>query len=95
MLSHIRLFCYPWTVACRAPMSTGSPGKNTGMGHHSLLQGISPTQESSLGFLHCRQILYHLSHTAKGLCRCDEESREGEIILDDLGEAQSTHKGPY
>ena len=30
--------------------------------HHSLLQGIFPTQGSNLGFLHCRQILYHLSH---------------------------------
>ena len=32
------------------------------MGCHSLLQGIFPTQESKLGFLHCGQILYHLSH---------------------------------
>ena len=27
-----------------------------------LLQGIFPTQESNLGLLHCRQILYHLSY---------------------------------
>ena len=27
-----------------------------------LLQGIFPTQESNLGLLHCRQILYHLNH---------------------------------
>ena len=39
-----------------------SPGKNTGVGCHSLLQGIFPTQGSNLGFLHCRHILYHLSH---------------------------------
>ena len=39
-----------------------SPGKNTGVGCHSLLQGIFPTQGSNLGLLHCRQILYHLSH---------------------------------
>ena len=26
------------------------------------LQGIFLTQGSNLGFLHCRQILYHLSH---------------------------------
>ena len=32
------------------------------MGCHSLLQGIFPTQGSNLGCLHCRQILYHLSH---------------------------------
>ena len=29
---------------------------------HSLLQGIFLTQGSNLGLLHCRQILYHLSH---------------------------------
>ena len=39
-----------------------SPGKNTGMGCHSLLQGIFPTQGSnSTGLLYCRRILYHLS----------------------------------
>ena len=31
-------------------------------GCHSLLQGIFPTQKLNLGLLHCRQILYHLSH---------------------------------
>ena len=37
-------------------------GKNTGVGCHSFLQGIFPTQGSNLGLLHCRQILYLLSH---------------------------------
>ena len=32
------------------------------MGCHFLLQGIFLTQGSNSGFLHCRQILYHLSH---------------------------------
>ena len=35
---------------------------NTGASCHSLLQGIFPTQRSNLGLLHCRQILYLLSH---------------------------------
>ena len=39
-----------------------SPGKNTGEGCHSLLQGIFPTKGLNLGLLHCRQILYCLSH---------------------------------
>ena len=38
------------------------PGKNTGMGCHALLQGISPTQGSNPGLLQCKWILYHLSH---------------------------------
>ena len=36
-------------------------GKNTGVGSHSFLQGILPTQSSNLGLPHCRQILYCLS----------------------------------
>ena len=39
-----------------------SPGQNTGVGSHSLLQGILPTQESNWGLLHCRWILYQLSY---------------------------------
>ena len=39
-----------------------SPGQNTGVGCHSLLQEIVPTQGLNPGFPHCRQILYHLSH---------------------------------
>ena len=42
--------------------SWNSPGKNTGVGCHFLLQGILPTQRANPGILHCRQILYHLSH---------------------------------
>ena len=33
-------------------------GKNTGVGCHSLLQGIFPTQGLNLGLLRCKQILY-------------------------------------
>ena len=50
-LQPARLLC-PWD----------SPGKNTGVGCHSLLQGIFPAQGQNLGLLHCRQILYQLSH---------------------------------
>ena len=45
-------FLHPWS----------SPGKNIGVGCHSLLQGLFPTQGLTPGLLHCRQILYHLSH---------------------------------
>ena len=38
-----------------------SPGKNTGVGCHALLQGIFPAQESNPALPHCRQILYCLS----------------------------------
>jgi len=39
-----------------------SPGKKTGVGSHSLLQGIFLTQGLNLGLLYCRQILYHLKY---------------------------------
>ena len=42
-----------------------SVGKNTGVGCHSLLQGIFLIWELNLGHLHCRQVLYHLSHQEK------------------------------
>ena len=50
---------------CSPPGSSvhgDSPGKNTGVGCHALLQGIFPTQRSNPGLPHCRWILYHLSH---------------------------------
>ena len=50
---------------CSSPCSflcpRDSPGKNTGVGCHALLQRTSLTQRWNPG-LHCRQILYHLSH---------------------------------
>ena len=39
-----------------------SPGQNTGVGSLSLLQGIFPIQRSNPRLLHCRWILYQLSH---------------------------------
>ena len=39
-----------------------SPGKNTGVGCHALLQGFFPTQGLNPGPPHCRQTLYPLSH---------------------------------
>ena len=39
-----------------------SSGKNAGVGNHSLLQGIFPSQGLNPGLLRCRQILYQLRH---------------------------------
>ena len=39
-----------------------SLSQNIGVGSYSLLQGIFATQGSNPGFLHCKQILYQLSH---------------------------------
>ena len=45
-LRHVQLFATPWTVASV----------------YGIIQGIFLTHGSNLGLLHCRQILYHLSH---------------------------------
>ena len=50
---------------CSRPGSSfhgDSPGKNTGMGCHVLLQGLFLTQEANKGLLHCRKILNQLSY---------------------------------
>ena len=42
-----------------------SPGKNTEVGCHALLQEIFPTQGLNPGLPHCRWIPYHLSHQGR------------------------------
>ena len=51
-----------WPHGPRVICPWNSPVKNTGTGSHSLLQGIFPVKGLNLGLLHCKQILYHLSH---------------------------------
>ena len=54
-----RLFCL-WN----------SLGKNTGVGSHSPLQRIFPTQGLNSGLTHCRQILYNVSHQRSSTIIC-------------------------
>ena len=66
---------YPTKLLC----PQDSPGQNTGVGYHFLLQGIFPTQGSNLGFPHWRQMLYPLSHQGSPTpplprCQCSKES---------------------
>ena len=64
----LALVVQPCLTLCnptRLLYSWDSPGKNTGVDSHSLLQGIFLTQ--NLGLLHCMQILYCLSHWGRSL----------------------------
>ena len=64
LLSRVRLFV--------TPMDCSLPGSSVyvifwarileWVANHPLLQGIFPTQGSNTHLLHCRQILYYLSH---------------------------------
>ena len=54
-----------YAMDCSLPGSSihvDFPGKNTGLGSHSLLQELFPTQGSNPGLLHYKEILYLLSH---------------------------------
>ena len=55
--------CSPSGLLCR----WNSPGKNTWVGSHSLLQAIFPTQGSYPGLLHCRQTIT-IRATREALC---------------------------
>ena len=62
LFSRVQLFVNLWTAASRFFCPWDSPGKNTGVGCHFLLQEIVPTQRMNLcllQLLHCRQFLYH------------------------------------
>ena len=52
--SHVWLFATPWAVPTRLLHPWDSPGKNTGVGRHSLLQGIFPT--GVIGYMNAKGI---------------------------------------
>ena len=52
----------PMDLATRLFCPRNSPGQNTGVDSRFLLQGIFLTKGSNPSLLHCRWILYHLSH---------------------------------
>ena len=71
LFSCVQLFVTTWTIQlARLLCPWDFPGKNTGVGCSALLQGIFPTQGSNPGLLHCRQMLYPLSHQGSPIiCR--------------------------
>ena len=65
MLSQIQLFAIPWILTHQAPLPMKSPGKNTGMDYHFLLQGIFLKQRSNsplLNLPHWQEDSLPLSH---------------------------------
>ena len=57
-----------------------SLGQNIGVGRCSLLQGIFPTQGSNPGVLHCKQMLYQLSHQGSPKCENVSHSVMSESV---------------
>ena len=71
----------PWSPALQVDSFLSEPpGKprNPGVGSLFLLQGIFLTQESNQGLLHCRQILYQLSHKGSPVERVKRTPQETE-----------------
>ena len=60
--SHVLLFVTHGLKPTRLLCPWNPPAKNDGVGIHSLLQEFFLTQRLNLGLLHCRQIVYCLSH---------------------------------
>ena len=59
----------PWTIARQVPLFIGFSRQAYWSSLHFLLQRIFPIQGSNLCLLHCRQILYQLSHQGKVLSK--------------------------
>ena len=60
--SHVQHFLTPWAIGCQAPLSMEFSSQKYWSRLPFTFQEIFPTQGSNPGLLHCRQILYHLSH---------------------------------
>ena len=60
--SHVQLFATPWTVAHQAPLSMGFSRQEYWSGLPFPSPGDLPNPGIEPGSLHCRQMLYPLSH---------------------------------
>ena len=80
ILSYLTLY-RPWN----------SPGQNTGVGCHALLQGIFPTQEVNPGLPHCRQILYLAEAPGKPGLVCSVNISILQVRSPDLTHWRSIH----
>ena len=62
MFSRVSFFMTAWTVAHQTPLSMQFSRQKYWSGLPFPSPGDPQIQGSNLGLLHCRQILYHLSH---------------------------------
>ena len=89
------------SMDCSPPGSSihgDSPGKNTGVGCHVLLQGIFPTQGSNPSLLHCRWFFtiwaiwkFQFTQSWKTLCDPTDCSMLGFPIHHQLPKLTQTH----
>ena len=60
--SRVQVFVIPWTIARQDLLSRGFSRQECWSGLPFPSPGTFPIQGLNLGLLHCRGILYHLSH---------------------------------
>ena len=86
--SYVRLFVTPWTVSHQAPLSMEFFRQEYWSGSPFPSSGISPTQESNPGPLHCRQIFpFRLLHNIEQSSLC---YAVGSYLLSILNTAMCT-----
>ena len=80
VISRVRLFATPSTIAHQAPLSMGDlQARILQWVAMPSSKGIFPTQGLNPGFLHCRWILYRLSH--QGNLGCLERAPKCWFLL--------------
>ena len=82
---------------CSPPGSSvreDTPGKNTGVGCHVVLQGVFPTQGLNPGLPRCRQILYQLSYQGSPHKLFSSVQFSHSVVSDSLRPHESQHTRP-
>ena len=82
MLSHIRLFETPWTVAYQSSPFTGFSRQEYRSGLPFPSPGSFLTQGLKPGLPHCRQTLYSLSHQGSLITSWQIDGEEMETVID-------------
>ena len=78
------ILCDLWTVARQVPLSMEFSKQNTGVGSHTLLQGIFLTRESNSYLrclLHCRQVLLPTELPGKPSTITEEPTNTSGIVF--------------
>ena len=76
--NHVQLFVTAWSIAHQAPLSRDSPGRNTGVGCHALLQEIFPARGWN------PSLLYLLHWQVDSLLFNHQESPHLSVVKSDL-----------
>ena len=88
--SHVWLFATLWTEAHKTPSPMGFSRQNTGVGCHTLLQSIFPTQESKL----CLLCLLYWQVGSLPLVPAGSVQFSRSVVSDSLWPHESQHTRP-